>query len=238
MTRTLGVLIGTVLTAANIASATTALDFSGVDRVFIDENAVFQSNFTAMTLEFWIKPAKTFTDFSMVVHRHDANGTDIGNSLWWGGLANNGTLTVTFNARPSGRAWSDGQTTVTPTPGEWIHVAGTWNGVNGYVYTNGVQVHQYNSSAMTQNGAGGMAFGGTVGGASNYRMYEGALAEVRLWNVMRTQEQIEAARLSPLAGDEPGLIGYWPLDEGSGSSVFRDMHLTHVIQPVVVWGHG
>ena len=44
--------------------------------------------------------------------------------------------------------------------------------------------------------------------------FSGSLAEVRLWNVARTAAEIAAAKDKRLVGTEPGLLGYWPLDDG------------------------
>jgi hypothetical protein len=51
-----------------------------------------------------------------------------------------------------------------------------------------------------------------------YDQYQGTIDEVRVWNVARTQAEIQATMSVALRGDEPGLIGYWRLDEGSGQS--------------------
>ena len=44
--------------------------------------------------------------------------------------------------------------------------------------------------------------------------FHGELDEVRIWERARTAAEIQAAMGAPLAGDEPGLAAYWPLDEG------------------------
>ena len=49
--------------------------------------------------------------------------------------------------------------------------------------------------------------------------FAGKLAEVRLWNVVRSQEQLRRAMRLRLRGDEPGLTGYWPMDEGGTDTV-------------------
>ena len=46
---------------------------------------------------------------------------------------------------------------------------------------------------------------------------DGCLAEIRVWGVARTQTQIESNMSHALNGDEPGLMGYWRLAEGSGT---------------------
>jgi hypothetical protein len=48
---------------------------------------------------------------------------------------------------------------------------------------------------------------------------EGNIAEVRIWNMARTQEEIVADRKTELAGDEPGLRGYWRFAQTNSSMV-------------------
>lgn len=47
--------------------------------------------------------------------------------------------------------------------------------------------------------------------------FKGKIAEVRLWNTARTEAEIRANMHSRLTGKETGLVGYWPLNEGTGS---------------------
>ncbi|WP_019502255.1 LamG-like jellyroll fold domain-containing protein [Pseudanabaena sp. PCC 6802] len=42
---------------------------------------------------------------------------------------------------------------------------------------------------------------------------KGSLQEVRIWNLNQTQKAIDANRHHQLTGNEPGLVGYWRLDE-------------------------
>ena len=41
-------------------------------------------------------------------------------------------------------------------------------------------------------------------------------------NYARTQTEIQADMTSPLQGNEAGLIGYWPMEDGTGSSAATD----------------
>ncbi len=50
-------------------------------------------------------------------------------------------------------------------------------------------------------------------------VFRGNLAEVRIWNSLRTAQSIWETYDVPLRGDEPGLVGYWPLKDGSGAPV-------------------
>jgi RHS repeat-associated protein len=104
--------------------------------------------------------------------------------------------------------------------GHWVHVALTWdsdaNRVQGYV--NGVQVFMGTNTTWPSN-FGNVNFG--LGWASNpayQRYYNGLLSDVRFYNVQRTQAQIQGDSSQMLTGSEPGLIGYWPLNDGSGTT--------------------
>ncbi|MHC5112919.1 MAG: LamG-like jellyroll fold domain-containing protein [Planctomycetota bacterium] len=48
--------------------------------------------------------------------------------------------------------------------------------------------------------------------------FRGDLDEVRIWNVARTQGEIQADRFEALTGTEPGLVTLFPLDDGSGAT--------------------
>ena len=47
--------------------------------------------------------------------------------------------------------------------------------------------------------------------------WKGQLAEIRIWNKSRTQPEIKADMSRSLTGDEPGLVGCWLLNEGTGN---------------------
>jgi hypothetical protein len=45
------------------------------------------------------------------------------------------------------------------------------------------------------------------------------IEEVRIWNIARTQADIQNNMHHELIGNEPGLVGYWRFNEGSGDTV-------------------
>ncbi len=47
----------------------------------------------------------------------------------------------------------------------------------------------------------------------------GALDDIRVWNIQRSGTQINASYKNELVGNETGLVGYWKLNEGSGTTV-------------------
>ncbi|MBU1100996.1 MAG: T9SS type A sorting domain-containing protein [Bacteroidetes bacterium] len=96
--------------------------------------------------------------------------------------------------------------------GEWVHIAGTYDGSFARLYKNGnlVAEVEYHESI----GVGDAGF--YIGGLKNVeRYFDGLIDEVRVWNVVRSQNEINASMNVTLNGNEPGLMGYWPLDEAT-----------------------
>jgi len=52
--------------------------------------------------------------------------------------------------------------------------------------------------------------------------FDGFIDEVRIWNRALTRMEIYAQKDAILNGDEPGLVGYWRLDEPPGSTIAYD----------------
>jgi hypothetical protein len=54
----------------------------------------------------------------------------------------------------------------------------------------------------------------------HYHPFNGMVDEIRIWNVARNQSELESDMRFSLTGNEPGLVGYWRLDEGEGDIVY------------------
>ena len=125
-------------------------------------------------------------------------------------------------------------------PGEWYHVALTWDLANTTIafYVNGQlqsisNVH--GKSDLTTISLGDKApddefgnggdfnfyFGRSYGESHDIsRQFDGEICEARIWNVARTQEQIwENMYDIHDPTEEPALCAYWKFDEGTGMEV-------------------
>ena len=51
-------------------------------------------------------------------------------------------------------------------------------------------------------------------------MWEGSIAEVRLWNYAQSEDEIKENMRKVMNGTERGLVGYWRINEGPGGMVF------------------
>ena len=47
------------------------------------------------------------------------------------------------------------------------------------------------------------------------QFWNGALDEIRIQSVARTEDEIRVSMNSPLTGQEDGLVGYWNFDDGT-----------------------
>ena len=102
--------------------------------------------------------------------------------------------------------------------GTWAHLAFTYsaNAQIFQLFANGVQVF---STAGT--GEIGDAYsthnyfkiGGRREEAAQY--FDGLIDEVRLWNIIRTESEIQAAMNTSLQGNESGLAGYWNFEDSA-----------------------
>jgi hypothetical protein len=97
---------------------------------------------------------------------------------------------------------------------DWNHVAVTFDGADYLLYVNGLLVHS------TPNGSGKTPYSHPVrwiGRVDGY--FEGIVDEVRIWDTVRTQSEIQENMGNTLTGNESGLVAYYQFNEGSGTTV-------------------
>lgn len=158
------------------------------------------------TLEAWIKP-ESYMANGGIVSRFNANG-------WILRLENHRPQIYVATGGVSKSYWSGSELAV----GEWIHLAATIDasGSVSNIYVNGVaQSVALSGTASAAAIVGNLEIGSYQGSA----FFDGLIAEVRVWNTVRTQTQIRDNMNNSLTGAEAGLVGYW---KGNGN--FNDSH--------------
>lgn len=103
---------------------------------------------------------------------------------------------------------------------QWTHVALVSEGKGGKcmcIYLNGEIVATKEISDAPQTTLKGLWIG-----TFNQDFYKGKIAEFRIWNRVRTQEQLQENMYKPLADTEDGLVGYWAFDEGEDNDKVHD----------------
>lgn len=115
------------------------------------------------------------------------------------------------------------------TPGVWTHFAVTSNGVTKSHYLNGVLIDSFPAAAPTSS-TDPLRIGSDV----SFEVAPNAdLDEFRLWNVARTQGQIQARMNEALSTPVAGLVAVWPLDT-DGSDALGNFDGTVVGDPIFV----
>lgn len=165
------------------------------------------------TIEFWMRP-QTLADYWNVFSTGPGNAAIrfelSGNSNPFSVAVGNDSGTYTsVVVVPKGQ--------YLPAYNTWCHVALTWDaGNNVKVYVNGeLKVTQYCPYMPTNLSQ--MRIGTGFDYSAN-RSITGQMADVRLWTIVRTQQEIKDCMGHELSGKEVGLLRNWKLNETSGAT--------------------
>lgn len=219
---TLDVILTSTTATQPTDSLLKVLSFDGVDDMVVmaDSNPSDLSD-ESFTIELWVRPRS--------LKSTSVNGqNDRWNCLVGHGL-NNVDLDYLFgieNGQPMFyvRRYDAGRVGQTQfNTGTWYHYAVVQDVNEGElrIYINGQLDSKTSLSGAPQLSAADLFVGareanGTGEGA---HFFAGELFELRMWNVARTITEIETNRWSLLSGSETGLVGYWPMTDGSGAEV-------------------
>jgi hypothetical protein len=91
----------------------------------------------------------------------------------------------------------------------WFHVAATYDGSATRAFVNGADKGALEVGKLATP-SNSLFVGVGLLGAS--------IDELRVWNVARTDTEIQSDMHVRLTGSEPGLVGYWRFDEGAGTT--------------------
>jgi hypothetical protein len=101
--------------------------------------------------------------------------------------------------------------------GNWHHIAATYDGYTQKIFLDGILK---NSVAWSDQFT--ITTGIRLG--KDYELdiqyLKGIIDEVRIWNIARSQGDIQEFMNRQLTGTENGLVGYWQFDEGEGDVAY------------------
>ncbi|QQR75423.1 MAG: LamG domain-containing protein [Holophagales bacterium] len=166
-----------------------------------------------------LNPTGEFTFEAWVAIRNNSAAEDCRSiagknymQAWWIGLCTvGGKPTLRSYIKGGGSARSGG---VIPA-NEWTHIAVTYDGSTRRHYINGEQVYAYTESGPLTTSTSEMRIGGDV---SWQHTPTGAIDEVRLWSVARSQSDLRFWINKTLPGTPPGLVAYWKLDANANDA--------------------
>lgn len=184
-----------------------ALSFDGVnDRVDVGTAPAVSITGTNITLEAWIYPTawRTSSFEGTIINKE---GPNVGYMLRAGA---NGTLSFALgNGSTIPEVLSSAGALTLNT---WQHVAGTYDGANMRIYVNGTQANVQAQTISLANSTNPLRIGDWS--ATGGRAFPGRIDEVRIWNVTRSQAEIQSGMNVLMCGNEPGLRAYYRFDQG------------------------
>jgi hypothetical protein len=197
----------------------------------VGSSSYFPDACTNFTIEAWIKPTAYQTRNDTYSPIFSVIGMDkTGYSRYIFGLRKT-KLAMFQSMAPSSSVHNESSSDIQS--GVWTHVAVTHTATDVKFYINGSldatltgsflpPVGEYGDSHLT---IGGYYSVESLNGNDNYttaRVFQGSLADIRVWTKERTAEEIAADYQTRLRGDEDGLLLYAPFNDANGS-VAHDM---------------
>jgi|GEM_PF-2384151 len=190
-----------------------ALQFNGSSNyVNIGDKSALKPT-TEITVEAWFNAEAQGNYASILSNVFDTQLIESGYCLALDGLSG-----VSFGLTTLGGGMYYLEAPNSITLNKWYHIAGTYDGATMRLYVDGVlKASQTKSGNLDYDPANPMTFGLYKDDNETY-YFKGKVDEIRIWNVTRTQQQIQTDRLRQLNGNETGLIGYWRFNEGTGTT--------------------
>lgn len=155
------------------------------------------------TLEAWIY-AKSFNFLGGIVGKYQRSGVT------------GYILRLTSSAPYSGIGFDQMNTTNDVLQiNQWFHIAAVNDNGMRRLYINGVEEALTGTPITIQSNSDPVTIG--VDYLSDPRYFDGMIDEVRIWNTVRSQDDIQETMNRQLSGSESGLAGYWRMDEAAGA---------------------
>ncbi len=193
-----------------------SLMFDGInDEVTITGQATYQVS-NALTIESWVKPGVAPVDYDgFLSYAMNTGGVQAGFGFAFYLTGWRFFLKTTSPGQEINySAMAETQLPV----GQWTHIAATFDGQEIKLYRNGALMDSADAMGNVEwSGAPAEMVLGNFPKEGASHFFNGQIDEVRLWNIVRTKDQLKASREINLTGDENGLVGYWQIDEGSGN---------------------
>ena len=111
------------------------------------------------------------------------------------------------------------ETSTTLNASQWHHIACVYNGSVIKVYIDGEDEASTNASGSISTFSSSFYIGAYSGGGGSIGPFNGQIDEVRIWNDARTVTEIRENMHKELAGNESGLVAYYKMSDGSGTSL-------------------
>lgn len=189
----------------------TSLDFDGIDdRIDCGNNPSIQITGYEITMEAWVYPTswKANPYEGCVINKESSAGGDNGYMLRVG---DNGK--INFNIGSNG--WNELTTDMnTLQLNTWQHVAATYDGSNMTIYKDGIAVISSSFNGAIGNSVNNLIIGDWATLTWGTRNFPGKIDEVKIWNVAKSQNEIQSGMNAEFCSIPNNLVAYYNFEEG------------------------
>lgn len=226
---------GATWVASTVAQPATglsrALQFDGTDDVVIaPKKNEYGKNLQAMTLMAWVKPDVLGRDSIVCAYKAPETTSNTHFYSLEISASNQARFMVRMSASPF-TAYYTPYSAATLPAGQWSFLVGTWDGSNVNIYVNGVLQGTAAAFVAELGGGGGAHMNRLLIGGAAGRYFDGAIDEVRLYNVAFPGAAIAAAYNAGngVSGNpaEAGLVVGYHFDEGAGRNAYSFNNTWH-----------
>lgn len=178
-----------------------AISFDGTDDYveIADDPSLDFENTDSYTIEAWIKPAALLTSGHGIVSKYQTGNV-------------NGYMLRIYE---DDIEFDEMRVSDVLTLNQWQHIAAVNNGGTRTLYLNGVEKTLSGTALSVQVNGDPI----NIGRDFSSRYFNGEIDEVRIWNTARTATEIADNMNNGLDGTESGLVAYYTMDEGSGTTL-------------------
>ena len=186
--------------------------FDGVDD-YVDTGSGLNTtlNTAPFTAEMWFKKKSPNGTMGLLAHRNvgDPNG-------WWLEIISNGRIKFTITGV------TDVESPINTVPNDigWHHLAATYDAAAGGTVTfflDGANVYSQTGVGTITSTSGTFKIGYTAFNATS-SFARGQLDEVKIWNIARTEAQIQAG-INDVSTSASGLVAYWDFEDDLAAGV-------------------
>lgn len=209
------------------------LRFDGVnDWVSVPNSSSLNMTTNNFSIEFWVKRTSNYSDYAKMIagkkvapgNAPDSPDKNAGYDVLitkgaYQPLLRVGDGSVYESSRPTNAG------DLVPL-NEWTHICFVYiySTHTATCYINGEAVP---TSKFTTGNIGSMSNSDSfkiahLGNTNLNHYFPGEIDELRVWNDARTLAEIQDNMCKKLVGNESGLVGYWQMNEGSGTTVFDE----------------
>ncbi|MFN6537982.1 MAG: LamG-like jellyroll fold domain-containing protein [Nostoc sp. EkiNYC01] len=182
-----------------------ALVLDGVDD-YVEFQHNSSLNLTTFTIEAWVKVSQIKADYQTIITKQNAGGDYRNYGIYV--LPNSNLIHVTFNGNGNYIGYN---TTHGIDLNQFTHIAATYDGTKLSVYINGQLDGSTNYVGSPRQNNDSLLIGSEKTGGNS--PFSGQIDEVRVWNIARSQQQIQENINRQLTGTQAGLVGYWSFDQ-------------------------